>query len=31
MINDANGMPILLDNANDLWAVLIKINPNLEK
>jgi len=31
MINDANGTPLPLDNANDLWAVLIKINPNLEK
>jgi hypothetical protein len=31
MINDSNGVPVPLDNANDLWAVLIKINPNLEK
>jgi cell division FtsZ-interacting protein ZapD len=31
MINDLNGVPVPLDNANDLWAVLVKINPNLEK
>lgn len=31
MINDSNGVPVPLDNANDLWAVLVKLNPNLEK
>lgn len=31
VINDSNGVPVPLDNANDLWAVLVKLNPNLEK
>lgn len=31
VINDLNGIPIQLDNASDLWEVLVKLNPNLEK
>ena len=31
IINDSKGNVIPLDNPHDLWSIIIKLNPNLEK